>query len=138
MLLLFIVFASIGEDAASTSLAIPSGLMAGFTLKAESEGTDGHEENAESEGTDDHEEKSESEGTDDHEEKAESEGTDDHEDITTNKILQAIKESELRIIAEVRKTIQLTKVKTFVFEDDDKHGMTCNQTSSTDICFYIM
>ena len=108
-LLLFIVFASIGEDAtaaktsssASSSLAIPSGLMAGFTPKAE--------------------------------EKAESEGIDDHEDITTNKILQAIKESELRIIAEVRKTIQLTKVKTFVFEDEDNHSMTCNQTSSTDI-----
>ena len=88
--------------------------MAGFTPKAE--------------------EKAESEGIDDHE----PEGIDDHEDITTNKILQAIKESERRIIAEVRKTIQLTKVKTFVFEDDDKHGMTCNQTSSTDICFYIM
>ena len=108
MLLLFIVFASIGEDATSTSLTIPSGLMAGFTLKAESEGID------------------------DHEEKAKSEGTDDHGDIATNKILQAIKESELRIIAEIRKTIQLTKVKTFVFEDED------DQTSSTDICFYIM
>ena len=114
-------FTSIGEDvsaaksssSASTSLAIPSGLMAGFTPKAE--------------------EKAESEGTDDHEE-----STDDHGDITMNKILQAIKDSELRIIAEVRKTIQLTKVKTFVFEDDDNHGMTCNQTSSTDICFYIM
>jgi hypothetical protein len=114
MLLLFIVFASIGEDATSTSLTIPSGLMAGFTLKAESEGID------------------------DHEEKAESEGTDDHGDIATNKILQAIKESELRIIAEIRKTIQLTKVKTFVFEDEDNDSMTCNQTSSTDICFYIM
>ena len=109
-------FDSIGEDAtaaktsssASTSLAIPSGLMAGFTPKVE--------------------EKAESEGTDDHEE-----STDDHGDITMNKILQAIKDSELRIIAEVRKTIQLTKVKTFVFEDDDNHGMTCNQTSSTDI-----
>jgi len=108
-------FTSIGEDvsaaksssSASTSLAIPSGLMAGFTPKAE--------------------EKAESEGTDDHEE-----STDDHEDIATNKILQAIKESELRIIAEIRKTIQLTKVKTFVFEDED------DQTSSTDICFYIM
>jgi hypothetical protein len=101
------------SSSASTSLAIPSGLMAGFTPKAE--------------------EKAESEGTDDHEE-----STDDHGDITMNKILQAIKDSELRIIAEVRKTIQLTKVKTFVFEDDDNHGMTCNQTSSTDICFYIM
>ena len=115
-------FTSIGEDvsaaksssSASTSLVIPSGLMAGFTIKAESEGID------------------------DHEEKAKSEGKDDHGDIATNKILQAIKDSEFRIIAEVRKTIQLTKVKTFVFEDDDNHGMTCNQTSSTDICFYIM
>ena len=66
------------------------------------------------------------------------EKSDDHEDIATNKILQAIKESELRIIAEIRKTIQLTKVKTFVFEDEDNDSMTCNQTSSTDICFYIM
>jgi hypothetical protein len=30
MLLLFIVFASIGKDATSTSLTIPSGLMAEF------------------------------------------------------------------------------------------------------------
>ena len=73
------------------------------------------------------------EGEDDGTTTNNAEKSDDHEDIATNKILQAIKESELRIIAEIRKTIQLTKVKTFVFEDEDNDSMTCNQTRSTDI-----
>ena len=67
------------------------------------------------------------------EEESESEASDGHDDITTNNIIEAIKASEARIIAEVRRTTQLTKVKSFTFEDDTTYDAIAEGSSTSDI-----
>ena len=58
--------------------------------------------------------------------------TTNNAETTLGDILAALVKAEERIMDAIRNNMHITKVKNFVYDDDG------NQTSSTDICFYIM
>jgi hypothetical protein len=62
----------------------------------------------------------------------EDDGTTNNAETTLGDILAALVKAEERIMDAIRNNMHITKVKNFVYDDDG------NQTSSTDICFYIM